>query len=229
MRTKLTRIHCFFVGFTAAIFVGGCGPSTVLYTGNGSVEAHGEKSVEDYGLGVVAIAEVEIPHPAAQLVYRESSVRDMLSTVATDHGAFSVIDWRRLDAVVFRRNLEWSDLFEDRAHREEVRELLLNDYFLIATVSSFGERMEHSSNAFSGRRIQIAEVRVELLLKDALTNKILVSAQAQAEARRQTSQTLGFGPAGGSDPSLANDAMQAALQSGMERLVKNFPHQGERN
>lgn len=149
-------------------------------------------------------------------------MRDMLTTVATHSGAFSVIDWRRLDAVVFRRNLEWSDLFDDRDRRAEVQDILLNDFFLTATVSSFGERVEHISSSFSRRRTQIAEVRVELLLKDALTNEILTTTQAQAEARRNTKQALGFGAGGGSDPSLANDAMLSALESGFQKLVDDL-------
>lgn len=223
------RVIAGLFGFGFALFVAGCASSTVVATGGESQDAGRTQTERVVGLGVVAVAEVEIPHPAAQLVYRELAVRDMLSTVATHNGAFNVIDWRRLDAVVFRRNLEWSDLFDDRARREEVREILLNDYFLTATVSSFGERMEHTSSSFSRRRTQIAEVRVELLLKDALTNEILVSTQAQAEARRNTTQALGFGAGGGSDPSLANDAMLSALESGIRRLVDEFQRSGVRN
>lgn len=173
-------------------------------------------------LGVVAVAEVSIPHPSARLVFREEGLRDVLVSTLGRMPELGVIDWRRMDAVVFRRNLEWSDLLEDDDQRRQVSDLMLNDYFLVATISSFGERLEYGSSAMSRNRAQVVEVGIELLLKDAFSNEVLAATSATAEARRTTTQTLGFGAGGGSDPTLANEAFRQAADRGLEQLLQHL-------
>lgn len=170
-------------------------------------------------LGVIAVADVSIPHRSAQLVFHEDGVRDLLVSRLGRIPELSVIDWRRMDAVVFRRNLEWSDLLEDDAQRREISDLLLNDYFLVASVSSFGERLDYGSSAMSRSKTQVSEVGIELLLKDALTNEVLAATRTVSEARRSTTQTLGFGAGGGSDPTLANEALRQAVEIALEDIL----------
>lgn len=199
----------------------GCGATTTMATRAAPAPQH-EPPTQVAMLGVVAIAEVAVPHPSARLVYREDAVRDMMANALTRSQAFGVIDWRRLDAVIFRRNLEWSDLLEDSDQREAVRDIVLNDYFLVATVSSYGEHLEYGASAMSRNKTQIGTVQVEFLLKDAVTNEIVASAQVQAEARRTLTQTLGFGAGGGSDPTLATNAMASAIDHGIREVIDSL-------
>ena len=199
----------------------GCGASTTMATRAAPAPQQGSP-VASVALGVVAIGEVEIAHPSARLVYREDVVRDMMASALMRSQYFGVIDWRRLDAVIFRRNLEWSDLMEDSEQREAIRDIVLNDYFLVVTVSSYGEHLEYGASALSRNKTQVGTVQLEFLLKDALTNEIVTSAQVQSEARRTMTQTLGFGAGGGSDPTLATNALASALDRGIQEIIASL-------
>ncbi len=80
-------------------------------------------------LGIIAVAEVSVEHPLAKKLYPTASFRDMLTRSLEIHPAVKVIDWSRLSAVLFRRNLEWSDVVENPDERKEIQDVLLNDYF----------------------------------------------------------------------------------------------------
>ena len=174
---------------------------------------------ETENLPVVAVAEVTFSHAAAKLVFATDTVRDVITRQLHRTGRLKAIDWSRLNAVMFRRNLEWSDVVEDESDRKAVQDVLLNDYFLTGGISSYGERWEFNASAFSKSKTQIARVQVELFLKDALTNEIKVSASGVAEKQRTVSQSLGFGASGGSDPTLANDALNEAVESAIANLL----------
>ncbi len=170
----------------------------------------------------VAVAEIAFSHPAAKLVFTPDAVRDTITRQLHQTGQFKVIDWSRLSSVLFRRNLEWSDLVADSVDRKQIQDILLNDYFLTGGISSYGERWEYSASTFSKSKNQIARVQVELFLKDALTNEIAVAASGLAEKQRSVSQSLGFGASGGSDPTLANDALSEAVGSAITELTSKL-------
>jgi len=169
--------------------------------------------------GSIAVIGVNIKHPTARLVYKEQNVRDRITRGLQKSKGFRVIDWSRLEDVLFRRNLESSDLVTDVALRKEIGDLLLNDYFLHATISSFGERMEYSSSAFSKQKTQVVDVQLELFVKNALTNEIIASANGHGVTRKVITQTLGFGAAGGNDTVAANRALDMAVDEAVNKLL----------
>jgi curli biogenesis system outer membrane secretion channel CsgG len=170
-------------------------------------------------LGTVAVAEITLGHPSAKLMFKKDVVRSMTASSMMSHGGFRVIDWNRLKQVLFRRNLEWSDVVADKKQRRELKDVLLNDYFLVGSVSSYGERWDFQASAFNKNKTQIAKVQIDLHLKDAATNEIVSSVQGIGEAKRTVSQSLGFGAAGGSDPTLATNALNHAINNAISQMV----------
>ncbi len=173
----------------------------------------------------VAVAEIKVGHKTAKLVYQDDVARDIITSAMVDQGSYSVIDWNRLNSVLFRRNLEWSDVVKHENQRKEIKDILLNDYFLVGTISSYSERWEYDSGAFSKSKTQISTVKLDLFLKDALSNEIIASASEQVERHKEISQSLGFGASGGADASLAIEALQGAAIKAANTLAVKFKSQ----
>lgn len=204
------------------IFQSGCTPSKTSSSIQSSMhqkqEQHSVKQAK-VNFGSIAVIDINIKHPTARLVYKEENVRDRITRGLQESKSFKVIDWSRLEDVLFRRNLESSDLITDISLRKEIGELLLNDYFLQGTVTSFGERMEYSSSAFSKQKTQVVDVELELFVKNALTNEIIASANGQGLTEKVITQTLGFGAAGGNDTVAANKALGIAIDEAVTNLL----------
>lgn len=178
----------------------------------------GKKPGTGGSLGTIAVAKVAIDHPSGRLVYQPNGVTDSIVRQMQATGNYRIIDWTNLQDVLFRRNLEWSDLQADKNIGRKIHDVLLNDYFLMGTITSYGERMDYSSSAFSKAKTQIVNVTLELTVKDALTNEIVASAQGKGEKSRQVMQTLGFGAAGGNDMVLANAVLDMAIEDAVAAI-----------
>lgn len=173
-------------------------------------------------LGTIAVAQIAISHPLAQRVFSSQIIQDSLSGQLTRSGRVNVIDWSRFKEVLFRRNLEWSDLVDSQDGRKQIKDVLFNDYFLTGSLFSYGERMDYSASAFAKSKVQIAEVEVEFFVKDALSNEILISARGEGKTSKKITQTLGFGAAGSSDISLAYAALDQAITESVQRLIRDL-------
>lgn len=170
-------------------------------------------------LGAIAVADVKLGNSTAKLVYKEQGVRDTLTKELHSLNKFKVIDWSRLSAVLFRRNLEWSDVVNSEKERAAIKDVLLNDYFLTGSVSHYSERMEYDSGVFSDSKTQIATLQLDLFIKDAISNEIVVSARGHVEKKKEVKQSLGFGSSAGTSFSLAQDALNSAAKIAIADLV----------
>ncbi len=184
-----------------------------------SVNQKARQSVKISPQKDVAVAEIQIGHPTAKLVYKPEVVRDIITTAMTTQGSYSVIDWSRLSAVLFRRNLEWSDVVKEKNQLKEIKDVLLNDYFLVGSVSAYSDRWEYQTGAFSKSKTQIVNIQLDLFLKDAITNEIISSARVKTEKRKEVSQSLGFGASGGSDQTMAIEALSDAADKVADELA----------
>lgn len=191
----------------------------ISFTDAGSFCGRQSQKVSDEFLGTLAVAKVSIEHPSAKLVYRPGGVSDIIVRQLQETGNYRVIDWMNLEQVLFRRNLEWSDLQSNQNVGKQIQDVLFNDYFLMGTVTSYGENMEFSSSAFSKSKEQVVDATIEMSIKDALTNEIVASAQGHGEARKKITQTLGFGAAGGIDTVVANSVLDKAIMDGVHKLT----------
>ena len=190
-----------------------------LMSGHVYAEGNAKERSDAKPQKVVAVAEVKVTVPAAKLVYTPDSVRDVVTSSLVEAGKVKVIDWSRLSEVLFRRNLGWSDVVEKKEERQAVREILLNDYFLVGSVSAYSEHWDYQTGAFSKSKTQVVRVQLELFIKDALTNEIKAAGRGEAERRKEVSQTLGFGAAGGSDATLALSALNEATNVAVNKML----------
>ena len=212
------RLYLLFMGMLV-LFYTGCTPTqtTTQSTMKQPQSVPVRKVSENYGS--IAVYDITIKHPTARLVYKSENVRDRITRGLQESNGFKVIDWTRLEDVLFRRNLESSDLVANAALRKEVGEILLNDYFLQGTVTSFGERMEYASSAMSKQKTQVVDVELELFVKNALTNEVVASANGHGLTRKTITQTLGFGAAGGNDTVAAHKALGIAVDDAINKIL----------
>lgn len=95
------------------------------------------------------------------------------------------------------------------------------DYFLIVSIASFSDDTEFSTGAFSKSKKQIVKVKVNLMIKDALTNELLKTVSSEGEASKKLTQSLGFGASGNPTGELPNKAFTIALNKGINILIKD--------
>ncbi|GGF71114.1 CsgG/HfaB family protein [Alteromonas lipolytica] len=168
---------------------------------------------------VIAVASVELGNPSARLVYKPEAVRDVITHSLYRQQQFKIIDWARLSEVLFRRNMEWSDVTDNDEARGAIQEILLNDYFLTGTVSHFSERVDYDGGAFSKKKTQIANIQLDLFIKDAFTNEVVAAARGQSEKSHEVKQSLGFGAGAGANSALAQEVLNEAVDNALESLV----------
>ncbi len=177
-----------------------------------------KKPSQQGSLGTIAVAKVAIDHPSGRLVYQPNGVSDTIVRQMKETGNYRIIDWTNLQDVLSRRNLEWSDLQADKNIGRKIHDVLFNDYFLMGTITSYGERDDFSSSAFSKEKTQTVNVTLELTIKDALTNEIVATAQGKGEKSRKIKQTMGFGAAGGHDNAFANGVLEMAVADAVAKI-----------
>ena len=171
---------------------------------------------------VIAVASIELGNPTAKLVFKKESVRDVVTQSLYQQKHFKVIDWARLSSVLFRRNLEWSDVSNDDKARGELQEILLNDYFLTGSLSNFSERIEYGGGGFSKNKTQIANAQMDLFIKDAITNEVIAAARGLSEKKQKVKQSLGFGSGAGANLALAQQTLNIAVTNAVKDLVEQM-------
>ena len=172
---------------------------------------------------VVAIAEVRVSTAAAQLHFSEDAVRDALTTALHGKKTFAVWDWNRLSAVVLRRSLEDSDLASAApAEAAPAEDMLFNDYFLLCTVSHYSERIDYKPGVVRSSKSQEAEIELHLILKDAMTNEVVVSVAAESSTSRKVTRNLGFGVGGGAASTLSKETLNDALDQALNELIQQM-------
>lgn len=177
-------------------------------------------------IGSVAVSDIQLEHPAARLYFSETAVRDMLSQHSLRSERFRVVDWSRLNDTLRRIRIDLSDLETSAAARQQTKALLLNDFFLTGSITGFGERMEFNPSRYSKERTQTAQAQVDLFIKDALSNEVISSGHGEGQRSRLTGVSAAFGPAGGSDSTLAIQALDDAMGAAMAQLVDELDQKG---
>lgn len=171
---------------------------------------------------IVAVADIALGNPTAKLVYKKEMVRDVVTQAVHKSKQFKVIDWARLSSVLFRRNMEWSDVSDDEEKRAEIQEVLLNDYFLTGTISNFSERVDYDGGAFSKSKTQVANIQLDLFLKDAITNEVIAATRAMSEEKAKIKQNLGFGAGRGANLKLSQDVLNKAVDKAIKELIQEL-------
>ncbi len=172
----------------------------------------------DVVLKKIAVSKINIDHLGAGRVYKENSTRDKLVRHMLATGNYQIIDWKNLQENFLHKNLEKPALQNNKNNSVESDNDLPNDYFLMGSIASYGERVEYKQSAFSKGRTQIVNTTLELLMKDASSNEIVASAQGKGEGSRETCEFLGFGAASSTDTVLADEVLDCAIADAIGQL-----------
>lgn len=169
--------------------------------------------------GLIGVTDVEISNKTAKLVYNPSGIQSQASVALKESNCFKVLDWQRLKDVIQRNKIELSDLKNSQEQRDRFKKLLAVDYFLVVSIPSFSDDTEFSTGAFSKSKKQVVKVKVDLMIKDALTNELLKTISSEGEASKKLTQSLGFGASGNPTGELPNKAFTIALNKGISKLT----------
>lgn len=169
--------------------------------------------------GQIGVTDVEIANKTAKLVFNKSGIQSQAAVVLKDTNCFNVLDWQRLKEVIERNKIEWSDLQSSQEQRTRLKNLLSVDYFLVVSISSFSDDVEYSTSSFSKSKKQVVKLKINLIIKDALTNELLTTVSSDGKASKKLTQSLGFGASGNPTGELPNKAFSIALEKGINKLV----------
>ena len=169
--------------------------------------------------GLIGVTDVEITNKTARLVYNTSGIQSEAAVALKQTDCFNVLDWQRLKEVIERNKIEWTELQDSEQQRSRLKDILSVDYFLVVSIPSFSDDTEFSTDAFSKSKKQVVKVKVNLMIKDALTNELLTTVSSEGEASKKLTQSLGFGASGNPSGELPNKALEQALKNGIAKLV----------
>ncbi len=168
---------------------------------------------------VIAVANISLSHPSARLVFSTKTVRSQVARLLYEVGAYIIIDDEQFDDALAESDLEWADLVEDQGSREDIHRMLFNDYFVVAEITSYSEQVSYNSSAFKKNRSQITRIKLNLELRDALTNKVVRTVSGKAEQVQNITKTIiSLGPSQGTNEATANAVLESALKNAIAKL-----------
>lgn len=158
----------------------------------------------------LALSKIRINQPSARLVFTPDLVKGaIVQQLRVDEHLRVMPNVQRLRAMPVQR-----------AAGSTSRRLVLS-----GDVTAYGERLEYNASVFKKKRWQIATVQLKLQLQDLVTGEIVASGHGKSERKISVTQTiLGTGVSRGTNPTLANDALEAAVSDALHQLYQQvFP------
>ena len=144
---------------------------------------------------------------------------DILSTELSKSNRFLLVERARIDQIVEQLALAQSGL---TAGTLQQLELLDADYIITGTVSHYAVTTTGSSDLFSQKKIQKAEVAADMRIIDLHSGEIILSETGRGLAEREFKKVMGMGEEGGYDESLELDAFRAAVVDLTNRIVRSL-------
>jgi len=136
---------------------------------------------------------------------------DMLSARLVQSGKFLVFE--RPDIAVVQKEL-WQ--------QGKQGNLVGVDTLIIGSLTEFGRSMEGESGFFSNTKKQVARAKVEIRLVDVNTGQAFFSAAGSGEASVENGTVMGFGNRAAYDATLNDQAIGAAINDVIDRLVSKL-------
>ena len=170
--------------------------------------------------GLIGVTDIQISNKTAALIFNKDGLQTETVVALQDNGAFNVLDIQRLKDVIQRHKIEWSEIENSESERIKLKDILAVDYFLIVAISSFSDDISYSSSFWSKTKIETVKIKVDLIIKNALTNRIIKSVSGYGEESKELTQTLGFGASGNQNGELPNKVFLNALKEGITKLEK---------
>ena len=147
------------------------------------------------------------------------NISSILMAELSSTNRFILIERTNMEDVVEEIKLSMSGLTENT-----VDELQLTgaDYLVFGDVTKFAVNTEGKSTLVSKKKIQKAEVSVDLRMVNVSTGQIVLSETGTGAASKEMKQVLGQGGSGSYDEALEQDAFRSAVVSLVDKVVNNL-------
>jgi curli biogenesis system outer membrane secretion channel CsgG len=142
---------------------------------------------------------------------------DVLSTELSRINRFILMERSRIDQILEQVALSQSGLTEGSLQQLE---LLDADYIITGTVTHYAVTTTGSSDLFSQKKVQNAEVAADLRIIDLRSGEVILSETGRGTAQREFKKVMGMGEEGGYDESLEMDAFRVAVVDLTNHIVQ---------
>lgn len=166
----------------------------------------------------IAIAEFSNSTPYGQRRLGEG-ISSILMTELAKADRFILIERKNLEDVADEIKLSMTGLTENAV---EELQLIGAEYLLMGDVTKFAVSTEGKSTLVSKKKVQQADVSVDMRMVDVSTGQILLSETGSGTATKETKQVLGQGSSAGYDEALEQDAFRSSVVSLVDKIVKTL-------
>jgi len=147
------------------------------------------------------------------------NMTDVLSTELSKSNRFILIERASIDQIVEQVALSQSGLTEGTLQQLE---LLDADYIITGKVTHYAVTTTGSSDLFSQKKIQNAEVAADMRIIDLRSGEVILAETGSGTAQREFKKVMGMGEDGGYDESLEMDAFRAAVVDLTGNIVRTL-------
>jgi curli biogenesis system outer membrane secretion channel CsgG len=141
---------------------------------------------------------------------------DVLSTELSKTNRFILMERSRIDQIMEQVALSQSGITEGNLQQME---LLDADYIITGAVTHYAVSTSGSSDLFSQKKIQKAEVAADMRIIDLRSGEVILSETGRGTAEREFKKVMGMGEEGGYDESLEMVAFRTAVVDLSGRIV----------
>jgi len=136
---------------------------------------------------------------------------DILASHLAKTGEFVVLE---------RQNLP--DLEKEDALQNKASQLVGVSALIYGAVTELGTKTEWTDAGVSQTKIQTAHAKVTIRLVDPVTGVVLYSEFGEANARKESTQTMGFGSKASYDATLVDEALNGAIAKLTGNVLNNL-------
>ncbi len=140
-------------------------------------------------------------------------ISDLQST-----GRFIIVERERLSSIIDEQKLSLTGM-EDTSTAVSVGTLAGADAIITGSVTKFGVNITSSEVIIGSSKVQTASAEVNVRLIDVSTGTVVLAQTGEGKAEKSYSSFLGIGSTGGYDEALEGDALNAAIQDVVDKIV----------
>lgn len=141
----------------------------------------------------------------------QKQAMDILNTKLQNSGKFILLERSDLNLVE-----------KEQIYGGVTPETVGAEYLIIGSITKYGRKTEGvTASVFGGSKKQIVEAAVSIRLVDVATGQIIYADEGAAEAEMISTNILGFGTVANYDSTLADKAIEGAIESLISSIEKN--------
>lgn len=141
----------------------------------------------------------------------QKQAMDILNTKLQNSGKFILLE--RNDLNLIEKEQVYSGISPETVGAE---------FLIIGSITKYGRKTEGvTASIFGGSKTQIVEASVSIRLVDVATGQVIYADEGAAEAEMKATNVLGFGTVADYDSTLADKAIEGAIESLISNIEKN--------